>query len=115
MNLRVEIPIRVSNPLNGSHRHWATVARERKRVRENVLLYMRSALMAEAFSYDLRHFRVTRLAPRMFDPPYDGLLASLKSVVDGLADALGVDDRVLKIKYAQEKSAIYCVRVESME
>lgn len=35
---------------------------------------------------------LTRVAPRSLDP-FDNLPASLKPVADGVADALGIDDR----------------------
>jgi hypothetical protein len=58
---------------------------------------------------------LTRIAPRSLDD--DNLPRSFKAIRDGIADALGRDDRVgsgLEWKYAQEKGPPkrYAIRIE---
>lgn len=53
----------------------------------------------------------SRLAPRELDD--DNLRGALKAVRDGVADALGIDDRDPRVTwlYAQEKAKGYAVRI----
>lgn len=46
---------------------------------------------------------VTRVAPSRGLDPHDGLGASLKGVIDGIADALGVDDRDPRVIWRLEQ------------
>lgn len=60
---------------------------------------------------------VTRIGPRKIKDDHDNLRASAKHVVDGVADALGVDDgdrSKVSWTYAQAKGP-YAVRVEILE
>lgn len=54
---------------------------------------------------------LTRLAPRRLDS--DNNVGSLKAVRDGVADALGIDDRDPRVTwlYGQEKAKGYAVRI----
>ena len=58
---------------------------------------------------------ITRVAPRPLDS-HDNLRSSLKAVVDGISDWLGVKDNDERIEwaYAQERGApkTYAVRIE---
>lgn len=89
------LPLRTPNPLNGSHGHWARKARIRKTHRDIV----RMAIAARG-----RHplpvvATITRVAPSRGLDPHDGLGAALKGVIDGIADALGVDDRDPRVRW----------------
>jgi len=117
------IPLRTPNPLNGSHQHWTVKAQLRKTQRRTTYLVMSGLLSAEgvtrvttpreredapgsrfAFRMVSQAVRVTltRVAPSSgLDD--DGLLASLKSVRDGIADALGVDDRDPRVTWAYDQ------------
>lgn len=58
--------------------------------------------------------RVTRIGPRRIKDDHDNLCAAAKHVVDGVADALGVDDgdrSKVSWTYAQERGG-YGVRIE---
>lgn len=58
--------------------------------------------------------QITRVAPRMLDD--DNLAGSCKSVRDGIADRLGIDDRdeAVEWRYAQRKGTVreYAVEIE---
>lgn len=113
-DLVVALPLKLTNPLNGSHKHWAVKARIRKGHREASLLALRAPLSAfrnslggsPAGTGKTLLVAVIRVAPRQLDP-HDGLPASCKGVVDGIADALGIDDRDPRIMwtYDQKKGA----------
>ena len=118
----IVIPIRTENPLNGSHRHWAVRARVRREQRQTVGLVMAGALRADGFSLPpetppqsrqdalgtrfgggglprVIRVEIARLAPSSgLDD--DNLRAALKSVRDGIADAMGTDDRDPRIEWA---------------
>lgn len=55
---------------------------------------------------------ITRLSARQLDS--DNLASSQKHVRDGVADALGIDDRDPRVRweYAQEKAKGFAVRIE---
>lgn len=89
--------VRTTNPLNGAG-FGSRFARagERKRHREDArIMTLREMMLAKLTPADLVPGRVVlrRLSSsaRGLDK-HDGLPASLKSIVDGIADALGVDD-----------------------
>lgn len=131
----VTIPLRLTNPMNGSHQHWAVKAKVRKAVRYTVALALRGPLLPAARileDSDMAIFKnaraghpggtvveelrvkVTRIAPRALDR-HDGLPASCKPVVDAIAECLGVDDADPRVSwsYGQErgKPREYAVRV----
>lgn len=109
MRVTIDIAIRTTNPLNGSggfspNARFAA-ARRKKEIRTHV---------ADRVSYAIRDRRsgitlagllpalvtITRVAPSSGLDPHDGLPASLKSVVDGIADALGLkSDRDPRVEW----------------
>jgi len=99
--LVVEIPMRLSNPLNGSHGHWAVEARLRKQQRSSVGIIM-AAQLASARIMPPCRVTVTRIAPRALDR-HDGLPASAKAVVDGVADAMGIRDDDTRVEWRIEQ------------
>ena len=110
-SMKLRLPIKLHNPLNGSHGHWAAIAKRRKQER-NTAYY--------AFPHGIKLpvvVTLTRIAPRLFDD--DNLGAAFKSVRDGIADKIGVDDgsKQIKFKYAQRRGKVreYAVEVEFAE
>jgi hypothetical protein len=109
--MTLTIPLKTSNPLNGSHGHWAARARTRATQRQIAGLAFRSAMGRRALLPCV--VTLTRLAPSSgLDD--DNLRASFKSVRDGIADALGIDDRnpLVTWAYGQERAKSYGVRIE---
>ncbi len=92
----ITLPIRARNPLNGGQAGWRAKARVRKEQRGAVALALRSRVADVALPVSIL---VTRIAPRSLDA-WDGLGASLKGVIDGIADALGTDDGNKGISWA---------------
>ena len=115
----VLLPIRTwSEPnLRG---HWGRRARRAHKQRETARMLVRAALASLPPSKPVcdrkrkSTIRLTRLAPRELDS--DNLVASMKAVRDGVADALGMDDgdERLRWRYAQRKGkpGEYSVLVE---
>lgn len=112
--MTVTLPLRTSNPNNGSQ-GWSknaayAKARARKAQRSTVMWHVWGA--AELLPVTVT---ITRLAPSRGLDPHDGLGAALKGVIDGVADALGLkndrDDRVQWV-LAQERAKDYAVRIE---
>lgn len=135
--VRVTLPLRLTNPLNGSHQHWSVKARRRKTLRTATAMALRGPVQALATILGSTRkagsrnavashpgptatvevtVRVTRIAPSGGLDPHDALPASAKPVVDGVADALGIDDRDARVtwSYGQErgKKGEYAVRIE---
>ena len=94
------------NKLNPNARpHWATKAKEAKRYRATCAAIVRTMMPAD----DIRQIReAVASGERLhlwitFDPPDrrprddDNVLAAFKSGRDGIADALGIDDRALRV------------------
>ena len=92
--ITIDIPLRLSNPLNGSWGHWAVKSKLRKRQRQTsammvcVAMPMSRSKLVEALPVTVT---ITRIAPRKLDA-WDGLGAACKGVIDGVADAFGVRD-----------------------
>lgn len=102
--VRVTLPLRLVNEANGSHGHWAAKAKRRREQR---------TLTAHVVGMHVRACRVslpcvvtiTRIAPSNgLDD--DNLRVAAKAARDGVADALGVDDRHPGVfwRYEQRRS-----------
>ena len=98
------LPIRTYS-LTNIRLHWAAKAKRAKAQRNAAILVRGHAVPCTVI--------LTRVAPRLLDD--DNLRGALKSVRDGVADRLGVDDRDPRVawEYKQEKGKPkeYAVRV----
>lgn len=108
----VTLPLTCPN-INNKREHWAARAKRTKAHRN-------AARLALGRPQPHRGWltlggkvvvTLTRIAPRELDD--DGNVASLKAVRDGVADALGIDDRDprLAFVYGQEKGPV-AVRID---
>lgn len=102
----VVLPLRTLGP-NGSHGHWRTLARRRKRERTAARLCM-------PFHQLPAVVRLVRLSAGELDD--DNLRFALKGVRDGVADRLGIDDDDPHVQwdYGQEtcRRGEFGVRIE---
>lgn len=117
MSIRFTLPIKTTNPNNGSagfSRHAAFAkARRRKDQRATAGLATRAHCPLPPFPLTVT---ITRLAPSGGLDPHDGLGAALKGVIDGIADGLGLtNDRDPRVTWVlgQRRSAkgVYAVEV----
>jgi len=93
METTFEIPIRTISVANSGHGwHWTRSAKRVKKEHEAAKLLTRDAINRVAHLFTCSHVTVTltRVAPRKLDK--DNLGNALKSIQDGVADALGIDD-----------------------
>ena len=98
--IEVTLPIRVVNELN-DHSHWRgrqKRAKEQRGIVSESLRVRVRFVVAEPMPLIVT---LTRIAPRKFDS--DGVVASLKHVRDGVADALGVNDGDERIEWRYEQ------------
>lgn len=82
------VPGKLSNPLNGAHRHWSVKARDRKGWRERTFLCVKDAMNRCEWSLKPSAPKVVVLTAyvwNLYDD--DGLAAATKPLVDGLVDA----------------------------
>lgn len=105
--MRVILPIRTCSEMN-TREHWAAKARRAKSQRTCAAALVRGEALASA--QDIRHaaqieVRLTRIAPRELDS--DNLAGAMKHIRDGIADALGMDDRDPRVAwmYSQRRGA----------
>ncbi len=100
------LPLRLVSLAN-MREHWRTRARRAKQHRMACIAIPKARVPCTVL--------ITRLAPRTLDD--DNLQGAAKSVRDGIADRLGVDDADPRITwlYAQEKCSEYGVRVTITE
>lgn len=115
--MKFTIPIKTTNPLNGQtgNSRLAAIIRTRARERQRTVTRLLAGTMLRDFPspWDVL---LTRIAPSS-GVDDDALPATMKSIRDGLADALGVpDDRDPRFtwRYAQRrgKPKEYAVEVE---
>lgn len=111
----IELPLRLENPLNGSHDHWAARARKRATIRQVTTLAVRARARDVTLPVVVT---LTRIANSAGLDPHDGLPASLKPVCDAVTDALGLkDDRDPRLtwRFEQRRGKSYgCeIRIES--
>lgn len=117
------IRLRTVNELN-SHEHW----RKRQRRAKAQRWAANATAGARRDFYELTNapdmpgsgivpltVTLTRVAPSLGLDPHDGLPASCKHIADGIADALGIDDRDGRVTWvyaqARGKAREYAVRV----
>lgn len=107
----VTIPIRLVNPLNGSHLHWRTTAKRGKREKAATTLML--ARYRGKFPPAPWVVTITRISAGEMDS--DGNTASMKYVRDAVAKCLGVDDKdspMLEWRTRQRKGPIKYYAVE---
>ncbi len=121
--MKVSLPIRTSNPNNGqtgnSRLAGILKAKRRNLQRGRTLLFLSAKLGIPGHSlvpWPLT-VKLTRVAPSRGLDPHDGLGASQKSVIDGVADWLGLksdrDPRVTwELAQRRGKPGEYAVEVE---
>jgi len=100
------LPIRTVSIMN-LRENWRVRAKRAKTERKIAFILMPKVALPCTI-------KLTRIAPRELDD--DNLRGSQKSVRDGIADRLGIDDRDRRVRwdYGQEKGGAkeYAVRVE---
>lgn len=120
--LSVEWPLLLPSVAN-LREHWADTAARAKSHRTVTAACVGSALVTARWPRFLDAMlsgvdatacvvTLTRMAPRELDD--DNLARACKSVRDGVADALGVDDRDARVRwrYEQGKAKVAAVRIE---
>lgn len=113
----ITLPIRTVSEAN-AHEFWRVRQKRAKQQRGITALMCRGLLRNlrndEFEPLPLLDVRMIRIAPRELDS--DNLPSSMKHCRDGVADALGIDDRDRRIEwtYAQERGGKgeYAVRIE---
>lgn len=99
-----ELPIQTVNPLNGRQGNWMQKANRRKEERGLTKLVASAHLRANALPRNIV-VKLTRGSYGELDD--DGLRAAFKSVRDGMADFLGINDKhvdLVRYDYAQVKT-----------
>lgn len=89
---QLSVPIKTTNPLNGAWGHWTAKAKQRKLQRDGVRYALQAIYPKQAWKVKFPiEVLLVRVAPSNgLDD--DSLPASLKSIRDGIADWLGLDD-----------------------
>lgn len=107
-SITVTLPIRAVSITN-MREHWARRSRRAKQQRMAAL-----AIPGLDASWLPCVVTLTRIAPRELDD--DNIRSACKSLRDGVADRLGIDDRDPRVRweYGQERGGVreYAVRVE---
>lgn len=99
VEIRIPLPGLKLVSLTNQREHWRTRARRAKSQRHIGELTVKAALRSsgEVLRFPVT-VTITRIAPRVLDD--DNLAGAAKSVRDGVADALGVDDRDPRVRWA---------------
>lgn len=84
--------------LANQREHWRVRSKRAKQHRTTAGWRVAAVLRSEAMIRYPLTVIITRIAPRVLDD--DNLAGACKSVRDGIADALGIDDRDPRVKWA---------------
>lgn len=99
MTITYEIPVKTISENNRSrHEHWGTTRRRAARQRAAAMLFTNAAMNGDRMA---KSVLITRVAPRFLDT--DNLVGATKHLQDGIADALGINDRNMEWRYAQRQ------------
>ena len=90
LDIEIVLPLRLVSEAN-AHAHWRVRQRRAKQQRGTVLMALGPAFAPIRNGFMPTHVTITRLSPRQLDS--DNLVGACKHVRDGVADALGVNDR----------------------
>ncbi len=113
--IKFTLPLRVNSTLN-KREHWRVTAKRKWEHRSLARSAVVSAIGGKDFSMPIQ-VTITRFGKRKLDA-HDNLRDSTKFVVDGIADALEVDDgneAQVQWHYKQVSPADYAVMVEICE
>lgn len=99
------VPVTTKSKLNERHGHWAQRNGSAKAQRQaaRLLFPKRQPGALQGISAQPLVVRLVRCAPRQLDD--DNLAGALKSVRDGVADALGVNDRDERVQWVCDQEA----------
>lgn len=102
MNITVTVPVRIESSLN-RREHWRVRANRNTSHRAAAFFALRAAVKRFDPAILPCVVTITRIAPRALDD--DNLAGGCKSVRDGVADWLAVDDRDPRVRWvcAQRK------------
>lgn len=95
-SFEVSIPIKTVSETN-QREHWRARHKRRKVQRETASLVVGVYLRRHDITVPCA-VTMTRVAPRSLD--FDNLVSSAKACRDGIADALGIDDRDPRVTWA---------------
>lgn len=90
MMIRLPWPHKFLSP--NSREHWATVAREKNRARQAAFWIASEAMGRDWTAPDRPHVHLVFCPPDNKARDLDNLLASMKAALDGVSEAIGVDD-----------------------
>lgn len=92
--------------------HWAKLAKAKKQYRQ-VAFWLAKEAKLQAPAKELIRVDLTFFAPTKHARDRDNLLASMKAGLDGLADALGIDDQCFdpKVHIAEQTGCTVQVRL----
>ena len=108
--IQFELPIKLVSEAN-VREHWSKKAKRAKEQRGLARMLTRGINLTWMFPY---HVIITRYGPGSRKLDFDNLANSAKHVIDGIADALGVDDGdTTKITWeVKQERGPYKVRIE---
>lgn len=112
--ITLDLPVRtVSEANRASHEHWRMRHKRAKHQRRTAAWVTRVPAHGLLDRGVCLTVNLTRIAPRALDD--DNLASAMKAVRDGVADALGINDRDPRVAwtYGQEKRGVgeYAVRI----
>jgi hypothetical protein len=96
--IEVTIPIKTVNESNGQHGHWIEKSRRRREQRKASFDLTRHTLKPAGKFIERVTVTMSRMSAGTLDD--DNLRVALKSVRDGIADALGMADNDPRITWA---------------
>lgn len=100
--LAIALPFRLDSRANDHRSHWAKTARivQKQRLGAHLALTAHKRLLRARLSDGLV-VRLVRIGPRELDG-HDNLGMALKALTDGVADALGVNDRDERVSFVPD-------------
>ena len=96
MKITLPYPPSVLNPNKSSREHWGTISKKKKQYRKDCFNEAKvqgvKRIKTERLYVHLAFYPLSRI-----QPDDDNAGSSFKAGRDGLADALGIDDKVMKV------------------
>jgi hypothetical protein len=107
MSVKLFLPVHTTTPGN-NRKHWAVEARKTRTERDAACLIVKTCKGKPAFPVKVT---LTRLSPRKMD--FHNLGGAFKGLIDGIADAYGVDDgdERWRFEFAQRKEKQHGVEI----
>lgn len=92
MIIEFDLPDKNLSPNNKNGKHWLSTKKVKEKAKEDAKLLTLEAIQSANKVYYYETLKITFIYPTKHNRDLDNALASCKAHIDGMSEALGIDD-----------------------